>query len=315
MELPAQGLDEALELALGNGGQTARSFSACGVWSLTDRTAAALPTAIVEVTGSSHLLQTAADLEPIPAPTAAERAVADLLPVSAEPEEARAVLNRVPLWFHTFALNGSGIYTPGIARDHRYRVPAFPQDLAGARVLDVGTFDGFYAFLAEHRGAARVVAVDNEQYVGWIASRFGITLEPAAGFRAIAGLLGSRVEYRRLDALELERLQETFDVIMCFGILHRVEAPLTLLRVLGACLSPGGRVILETYGVPDDSGAPCLHVQEPGAVYARDEDVYWGFSRASLDRLGRIAGLSGFEQTQAPTIAGHPRILGTFSRA
>ena len=31
-------------------------------------------------------------------------------------------------------------------------------------VLDVGCFDGFYAFLAERRGAERVVAVDNEQY-------------------------------------------------------------------------------------------------------------------------------------------------------
>jgi hypothetical protein len=29
-------------------------------------------------------------------------------------------------------------------------------------VLDVGCFDGFDAFLAEHRRAARVVAVDNE---------------------------------------------------------------------------------------------------------------------------------------------------------
>jgi predicted RNA methylase len=28
-------------------------------------------------------------------------------------------------------------------------------------VLDVGCFDGFYAFLAERRGAERVVAVDN----------------------------------------------------------------------------------------------------------------------------------------------------------
>ena len=75
---------------------------------------------------------------------------------------------------------------------HRARSPlrlrAIPEQLTGARVLDVGTFDGFYAFLAERRGAARVVAVDNEQYVGWIRSRFGIELEPGAGFRAIAEL-------------------------------------------------------------------------------------------------------------------------------
>lgn len=249
--------------------------------------------------------------ESIPTTTAAERAVADLLPIAAGPEEARAALERVPLWFHTFALNGDGVYTPGIARDHRYRLQAIPADLSGARVLDVGTFDGFYAFLAERRGAARVLAVDNEQYVSWIASRFGIGLEPGAGFRAIARLLHSHVEYRRLDALELEGIGETFDVIFCFGILHRVEAPLTLLRVLRTCLAPGGRIILETYGNPCEPGPPYVLVHEHGDVYARDDAVYWGFSSASLDRLGRLAGLRKFELVDAPTITGHPRIIGT----
>jgi tRNA (mo5U34)-methyltransferase len=257
--------------------------------------------------------QTGASFESIPPTTAAERAVADLLPMTATSEQARAALDQVPLWFHTFALNGAGLYTPGIARDHRYRLQAIPEDLSGARVLDVGTFDGFYAFLAERRGAARVVALDNEQYVDWIASRFGIRLEPGAGFRAIAGLLGSSVEYRRLDALEAEQLGESFDLILCCGILHRVEAPLTLLRVLRSCLAPGGRILLETYGGPGEPDAPCVFVHEHGDVYARDDAVYWGFSPAGLDRLGRLAGLRGFELVDAPTIAGHPRVIGTLA--
>jgi SAM-dependent methyltransferase len=237
-----------------------------------------------------------------------------LLPIDARSEEARTTLERVPLWFHTFSLNGAGVYTRGIARDHRYRLPAIPEQLAGARVLDVGTFDGFYAFLAERRGAARVVAVDNEQYVAWIRSRFGVQLEPGAGFRAIAGLLSSGVVYRRLDALEVDRLGERFDVIFCCGILHRVEAPLTLLRVLSECLAPAGQIILETYGVRGGQDDPRVFVHEHGDVYARDDAVYWGFSRASLDRLGRLAGLRGFELVDAPEIGGHPRIIGTLAR-
>jgi hypothetical protein len=71
-------------------------------------------------------------------------------------------------------------------------VQAIPEDLEGACVLDVGTFDGFYAFRAERRGAGCVVEVDNEQYVGWIGSPAGVQLEPGAGFRAIARLLDSR---------------------------------------------------------------------------------------------------------------------------
>lgn len=71
-------------------------------------------------------------LTSLPEITSAERAVADLLPIGADPEEARRVLARVPLWFHTFALNAErGLYTPGVARDHRYRVPFLPASFAG----------------------------------------------------------------------------------------------------------------------------------------------------------------------------------------
>lgn len=186
-----------------------------------------------------------------PPPTRAEREVADLLPIGADEETARAVLGRVPLWFHTFSLDQHSLYTPGVARDHRYRIPALPDDLSGKSVLDVGTFDGFYAFLAEKRGARRVVAVDNEQYREWVQARWGVELEGGEGFHAIAELLASQVEYRRLDAFELDQLEEQFDVIFCFGILHRVEHPLGLLKVLRRRLAHGGLALLETYGVAD----------------------------------------------------------------
>ena len=106
--------------------------------------------------------------------TEAERRVADLLPIEVDPVLARAIVETVPFWFHTFALNrAEGIFTPGSARDRRSRVSALPEDFAGMSVLDVGCFDGFYAVLAERRGGPRrVVAVDNEQYRLWVASRW-----------------------------------------------------------------------------------------------------------------------------------------------
>src|SRR5437763_1645871 len=161
-------------------------------------------------------------IEPIPETSDAERVVADVVVIGAPPAVAKRVRDSVPLWFHTFAL-APGVYTPGIARDHGYRLAVLGADrFAGRSVLDVGTFDGFYSFLAEVRGARRVVAVDNEQYVDWVRARFGVTLTGGAGFRAIAGLLASRVEYRRMDALDVRELGERFDVALCFGILHRV---------------------------------------------------------------------------------------------
>jgi tRNA (mo5U34)-methyltransferase len=244
--------------------------------------------------------------------TEAERQVADLLPIEIDPPLARATIERVPLWFHTFALNrAEGIYTPGVARDHRYRVSMLPDDFAGMSVLDVGTFDGFYAFLAERRGADRVVAVDNEQYRLWVASRWGVELEGGEGFRAIHRVLGSAVEYRRMDAFELNRLQECFDLVYCFGILHRVENPLGLLRVLRGRTASGGTVLVETYGVrPEDRDGPAIRVSEPHEVYARDEFVYWGFGNTGLERLARIAGFSRVESLIDVEVDGHPRIMG-----
>jgi tRNA (mo5U34)-methyltransferase len=253
----------------------------------------------------------------IPAPTDAERAFADLLPIEADPDAARAVLAAVPLWFHTFALNREhGLYAPGVARDHRYRAPVLEDDYGGLAVLDVGTFDGFYAYLAEHRGAVRVLAVDNEQYVHWVRARWGIDLHGGEGLRAIGRLLDTRVEYQRLDAFELATLTERFDRILCFGILHRVENPLGLLRALAGLLAPGGRLLVETYGVAAD-GRPAdgrIEVHPPSEVYRGDDYVYWGFGSGGLIALAAHAGFSRVTIDATPTIDRHPRILGTFER-
>ena len=254
-------------------------------------------------------------IEPIAETSLAERLVADALAIGTSVVDAERVRDSVPLWFHTFAL-APGVYTPGIARDHGYRLGVLGADrFAGRSVLDVGAFDGFYSFLAEARGARRVVAVDNEQYVDWVRARFGVTLEGGVGFRAIAGLVGSRVEYRRMDALEVRELGERFDVVLCFGILHRVTDPIALLRALADVLAPGGEIVLETYGSHLAADAPAIEVHEPGDVYARDEFVYWGFSPEGLRRLARIVGLDEVEVVDELEIDGHPRILALLRAA
>jgi len=248
-------------------------------------------------------------IEPIPETSAAERDVADLQAMGAATAVAERVRDSVPFWFHTFAL-APGVYTPGVARDHGYRVKVLDGErFAGRRVLDVGAFDGFYSFLAAARGASRVVALDNEQYVDWVRARFGVELTGGAGFRAIAEMISSPVEYRRMDALDVRDLGERFDVILCFGILHRVTDPIALLRALADVLAPGGEIVLETYGSRLAADTPAIEVHEPGDVYSRDDFVYWGFSPEGLRRLGRIVGLHELEVVEELDVDGHPRIL------
>lgn len=245
-----------------------------------------------------------------------EQLVADILPIEAEPHRAQRVLDEVPFWFHTFALNREqGIYTPGAALDHRYRLPALPEDFSGLRVLDVGAFDGFYAYVAEDRGADHVLAIDNEQYVHWVRSRWGTELEGGEGFRAIQRLLDSDVEYRVLDAFELDELDQRFDLVYCFGILHRVQNPLGLLRRLRDRLDADGRVLLETHGVPANEGTEhgAVRVPEVGEVYKDDAYVFWEFTTGSLERMSRYAGFRELELHDTPVIDGHPRILATLT--
>lgn len=241
-----------------------------------------------------------------------EREVAAEVPIEVAADRACRVLDSVPFWFHTFALNrGLGLYTPGAARDHGYRLGSIPDSFDGLRVLDVGAFDGFYSFLAEARGATRVLAIDNEQYVHWVRDRWGVELEGGEGFRAIHGLLGSEVEYRRTDVFALGPMGECFDFIFCFGILHRVEDPLGLLRVLAGGLAEGGRILIETYGVLGDDGSEdgAARVPVAGAIYPNDRFVYWQFSRSALANLATTGG-SRFELHATPLVDGHPRIIG-----
>src|SRR5213079_414603 len=61
-----------------------------------------------------------------------------------------------------------GVETPGWhdTRPVVGQIP-FPASLTGKRCLDVGTFDGFWAFEMERRGASEVVAIDILDPAAW----------------------------------------------------------------------------------------------------------------------------------------------------
>src|SRR4051812_50002084 len=62
-------------------------------------------------------------------------------------------------WYHTIEL-APGVVTPGWfdTRSVVQQLP-FPASLAGKRCLDVATFDGFWAFEMERRGAPGTIRV------------------------------------------------------------------------------------------------------------------------------------------------------------
>ncbi len=141
-------------------------------------------------------------------------------------------------WYHTIALPG-GVVTPGVY-DHRPLVADYglPARLDGKRVLDVATFDGFWAFELERRGG-EVTALD-------LGTTLDIDLPPAAGDRAeiekigvpvgigfgiAARALGSHVARREGSVYELDPAAwGTFDFVHVGDLLLHLERPLEALR-------------------------------------------------------------------------------------
>src|SRR3954469_2657180 len=95
-------------------------------------------------------------------------------------------------WYHTLDL--PGVTTTGVF-DMRPYVPQYglPESLAGKRVLEVGTWDGFWAFELERRGAAEVIAIDldDERDLDWPPRRRrpNPDLVRGSGFRIAKELL------------------------------------------------------------------------------------------------------------------------------
>jgi tRNA (mo5U34)-methyltransferase len=127
-------------------------------------------------------------------------------------------------WYHTIDL-GNGVVTKG-ADDSPYRLARLdlPSSLAGASVLDIGAWDGFFSFEAERRGAARVVSAD---YYSWHGTGWG----SKAGFELARKTLGSKVEDVDIDVMDLspERIG-TFDVVFFLGVLYHLRHPLLALE-------------------------------------------------------------------------------------
>ena len=250
-------------------------------------------------------------LEPIPETTAAERAVADLLPIAAGGRRRVPRLSACRCGFTRFAQWGRRLHAGHRARSPLPAARDSRGRSAGARVLDVGTFDGFYAFLAERRGAARVVAVDNEQYVSWIASRFGIELEPGAGFRAIAAAAEQR---RRLSPVgRAGGRGPRGDVRRHLLLRHpapRRGAADAATRAASAW-RPAGRIILETYGcAASRTSRTCSSTSAATCTRATMRCTGASARRASIAWAGSPACASS-SWSMRPTITGHPRIIGT----
>jgi tRNA (mo5U34)-methyltransferase len=148
-------------------------------------------------------------------------------------------------WYHTLEL-APGVVTEGMF-DLRPYVPRYglPADLSGQRALDVGTFDGFWAFELERRGA-RVTALDvaRRHQLDWPPRiRPADDVPVGERFELAREALGSGVERETMPIYDAtpERLG-TFDLVFCGSVLIHVRDPMLALERMAALCR--GRLVL-----------------------------------------------------------------------
>jgi len=200
-------------------------------------------------------------------------------------------------WYHTLEL-APGHVTDGWW-DHRPFVDRFglPERMDGLRALDVGTWDGYWAFEMERRGA-EVVALDldDERDLDYPPRRRPTEFpdEPrGAGFELARRILGSKVERvnRNIYDATPEELG-TFDLVFCATVLvHVRDQLLALERIANLCA--GTFIFADEYD-PLAGLAPF-----PASRYLADRDkavVFWLPSARTWKKMLYTAGFNRVEE-------------------
>ncbi|MFN2334040.1 MAG: tRNA 5-methoxyuridine(34)/uridine 5-oxyacetic acid(34) synthase CmoB [Wenzhouxiangellaceae bacterium] len=129
--------------------------------------------------------------------------------------------------------------------------------LAGQRVLDIGAGNGYFGWRMLADGAAGVVGCDP-------------TLVFYMQYRAIEHFAGQ--SNHLLLPLKFEQIpaRADFDTVFSMGVLYHRRDPVEHLERIAAHLKPGGRLLLETLVIADDSD----HVLALPGRYANMRNVH-----------------------------------------
>jgi tRNA (mo5U34)-methyltransferase len=229
-------------------------------------------------------------------------------------------------WHHSIDL-GDGVVTPGGKTPHhfydelrRLRLP----DMANKSVIDIGAWDGFYTFHAEHLGASRVVALDHyawsidfEKASAYTTNQL-VTGQPIRPFHTLpevwdpVGLPGKRgfdLAYRLRDShaevvvddfmtMDLAPLG-AFDVVLFLGVIYHLEEPLRALRRLRQVTR--GVAVIESEGVwlPMGDDQPLWQFVS-GTQLNNDPTIFWVPTAEGLRAMCLAAGFFAAEIVSGP---------------
>ena len=219
-------------------------------------------------------------------------------------------------WYHTLEL-APGVVTPGWfdTRPVARSLP-IPASLRGRRCLDVGTFDGFWAFEMERRGAGEVVAVDVLDPRGWdwpagsteeMLATLNERKDGGRGFEIAHEALGSSVRRLERSVYDLDPEEVgRFDLVYLGSLLLHLRDPVRALeRVAAVCR--GELLVVDAIDLP----MTVVHPRRPVAQLDGVGRPWWW--KPNLAGLVRIVEAAGFglvapaRRILMPPGAGFPR--------
>ena len=209
-------------------------------------------------------------------------------------DELRSRVRELEPWYHTLDLGG-GVVTEGMFDLRpfvdRYGLP----EVTGKRVLDVGTFDGFWAFELERRGAeVTSIDLDRIQELDWPPR-----LRPAEDgprgqtFQLAREALGSSVERIGCSVYDAtpERLGGSFDLVFCGSVLIHLRDPMLALERMTALCS--GRLVLAEEYSRRLQALPLVKLAE-----FRGETPWMTWWRPTIRTWLAMVRCAGFEQVR-----------------
>jgi tRNA (mo5U34)-methyltransferase len=190
-------------------------------------------------------------------------------------------------WRHSIVLS-NGTITPGEEKDTQQRLKEFPwPDVTGKSVLDIGTWDGAFAFEAEKRGASKVVANDWDV---WNSPNGD------AGFKFAHDDLQSHVLPYKCSIYDITP-QLHVDIVLFLGVLYHLRHPLLGLDKIYNILNPGGVLVLETHCDLCPFGRSAIAVY-PNGESNDDVTTYWGPNGAAIIDLLTISHFTDIKMMQ-----------------
>ncbi|HET8657173.1 MAG TPA: TIGR04290 family methyltransferase [Longimicrobiaceae bacterium] len=201
-------------------------------------------------------------------------------------------------WFHDLDLHG--VHTApdhplgNFLRDLWAQVePAFPRDMRGKTVLDIGCNAGFYSLQLHARGA-RVTGIEHDAHY-------------LAQARFAAEVLDADIDYRLMDVYDVDQLGQQFDYVLFMGVLYHLRYPLYALDKVARL--PREKLVFQSmlrgstdtslpieadYPITereifDDSRFPAMYFLEHR--YAGDPTNWWVPNQPGMEAMLRSAGL------------------------